>query len=78
MSHYERRSLHQLLHDGSQPKSSTMDTFAYCNSVLADASSVAADLGYGKCRGCDCRAFKPTGKANNICATCGHHWQSHM
>ena len=34
-------------------------------------------MGPGRCKACDCRGFKPTGKKNDICADCGHYWQIH-
>jgi len=34
-------------------------------------------LGPGRCKACDCRGFKATGKKNDVCATCGHYWQMH-
>lgn len=44
----------------------------------ADAPAPAGPvLGYGRCKACDCRGFKATGKQNDVCADCGHYWQIH-
>jgi hypothetical protein len=32
---------------------------------------------WGRCHSCSCKGFTPTGKKNDICNTCSHHWSRH-
>jgi hypothetical protein len=33
--------------------------------------------GYGACRSCDCKGWKPNYPKNDYCKNCGHHWERH-
>ncbi|MBP9923541.1 MAG: hypothetical protein KBF92_06900 [Bacteroidia bacterium] len=34
-------------------------------------------FGYGKCKSCGCRGWKPNYPKNDYCKDCGHHWLQH-
>jgi hypothetical protein len=33
--------------------------------------------GWGRCHSCNCRGFRSRPAKDNICDTCGHHWERH-
>lgn len=33
--------------------------------------------GYGRCRSCGCKGWKPNYPKNDYCKDCGHHWSQH-
>lgn len=34
-------------------------------------------LGYGKCKSCGCKGWRPNYPKNDYCKDCGHHWSRH-
>lgn len=34
-------------------------------------------LGYGKCKSCGCKGWRPNYPKNDYCKDCGHHWTRH-
>lgn len=32
---------------------------------------------WGPCHSCNCRGFMSRPQKDNICGTCGHHWEMH-
>lgn len=33
--------------------------------------------GYGACKSCSCKGWKPNNPKNDYCRECGHHWTQH-
>ena len=41
----------------------------------AQVSNIVAK--WGPCHSCNCRGFMSRPQKDNICGTCGHHWEMH-
>jgi hypothetical protein len=55
----------------------TIDDDQIESGALQLDTSAPSVAGPGRCSACDCRGFKPTGRKDDICGTCGHYWQVH-
>jgi hypothetical protein len=52
-------------------------TYAIARVVELSDAGTPPQSDWGRCHSCDCKGFTPTGKKNNICNTCSHHWSRH-